>query len=477
MVRTTTGRRRFIQGLGAAMLLPTTLQSCRGGLGGGLDADVIVIGAGMAGLYAATLLEESGARVLVLEGSNRVGGRVYTKFHAPGPIEVGGSEILPDYARLLYLAERHNLELAHEHFGQDYEYHIDGIAYSHDEWSSSPQSRHLTAREREVRPSRLGSVFPLPEHVIEQGEHWLDPEMHKYDFPYSHFLLSRGISQRALELMSTPAASGTTPDEMSVLFMLRNQMRARQRRAAGHPRGYWHMVDGLGNLPQAMANNLHESVVMQQIVTAITAASDRVVVSCKNGRKYRAEYVVSTLPTTTLRDVDITPALPPLQAAAVEALTYRQSTALYFQVLEPYWEVDGRPPAMWSTGPVAKVMHRVNAHHDYIWLNLPAAADRALAQHSMDDLIEYVKTELYKMRPSMRGRVEFIGAQSWSRNPFSVGVSAFRRPGQISRYGDVYARPHGRVHFAGEHTGDMSSGLEGALESGERSAMEILARL
>ncbi len=46
-----------------------------------LDADVIIIGAGLAGLQAAIILEDEGARVLVLEADNRVGGRVHTLDH------------------------------------------------------------------------------------------------------------------------------------------------------------------------------------------------------------------------------------------------------------------------------------------------------------------------------------------------------------------------------------------------------------
>ena len=68
-------RRRFLAGLGLTAL--TVSPVCR--LRAAESADAIVLGAGLAGLYAALLLEEQGLRVTVLEASDRVGGRVQTR--------------------------------------------------------------------------------------------------------------------------------------------------------------------------------------------------------------------------------------------------------------------------------------------------------------------------------------------------------------------------------------------------------------
>ena len=75
------------------------------------DPDVIVIGAGLSGLEAALTLEENGLSVLVLEGRNRVGGRVYTLFDLPGHPEVGGNTIANAYGRCIAAAARHNIEV------------------------------------------------------------------------------------------------------------------------------------------------------------------------------------------------------------------------------------------------------------------------------------------------------------------------------------------------------------------------------
>ena len=66
---------------------------------------------------------------------------------------------------------------------------------------------------------------------------------------------------------------------------------------------------------------------------------------------------------------------------------------------------------------------------------------------------------------------------NWSTNPWSRGTFAYRRPGQIAKYGNIAAATHARLHFAGEHTAVLQSGLEGAMESGERAAMEVLDKV
>lgn len=58
----------------------------------------------------------------------------------------------------------------------------------------------------------------------------------------------------------------------------------------------------------------------------------------------------------------------------------------------------------------------------------------------------------------------------------SDGHIAYRAPGQVQEFGTVAADPHGRIHFAGEHTAISNSGMEGAMESGERAAVEVLMR-
>jgi monoamine oxidase len=82
----TLARRTFLAS-SASLAAPKTLHAKT-------EADVIVIGAGLSGLYAARLLADEGAKVVVDEGRNRVGGRLESYRHLEGAPEAGGDSIL-----------------------------------------------------------------------------------------------------------------------------------------------------------------------------------------------------------------------------------------------------------------------------------------------------------------------------------------------------------------------------------------------
>ena len=78
------------------------------------------------------------------------------------------------------------------------------------------------------------------------------------------------------------------------------------------------------------------------------------------------------------------------------------------------------------------------------------------------------------VRPSARGQLEFLGLKSWGADPFARGGWAYFRPGQITRFCKAMHLSHGKVHFCGEHLSIANRGMEGAMESGERAAQEII---
>jgi monoamine oxidase len=85
-----------------------------------------------------------------------------------------------------------------------------------------------------------------------------------------------------------------------------------------------------------------------------------------------------------------------------------------------------------------------------------------------------VVADLERLRPAAKGQLEVLGYKSWYRDPFSSGDWAVYAPGQVTSFMTDIANPHGRLHFCGEHTAVANRGMEGAMESGERVALEAL---
>jgi monoamine oxidase len=77
--------------------------------------------------------------------------------------------------------------------------------------------------------------------------------------------------------------------------------------------------------------------------------------------------------------------------------------------------------------------------------------------------------------PAVRTEVEKTVVQQWAAERWSRGSFVAFRPGQMSAIMPDITQPEDRLHFAGEHTSSWMGWMEGALESGERAAREILA--
>ena len=80
---------------------------------------------------------------------------------------------------------------------------------------------------------------------------------------------------------------------------------------------------------------------------------------------------------------------------------------------------------------------------------------------------------LARVRPAAAGANEILGVRSWGRDPWTMGAFAEIAPGRCASTAEWTARPHGRIHFAGEHTGFDHPGVEAALASGVRAVVEI----
>jgi monoamine oxidase len=91
-----------------------------------------------------------------------------------------------------------------------------------------------------------------------------------------------------------------------------------------------------------------------------------------------------------------------------------------------------------------------------------------------EDAIAAVIKTLEDMRPSLKGTLKYVHYWTWINNPYAGGAYAYWKPGEITSFSGEIAKPNGRIHFAGEHTAVLARGMEGAMESGERAALEIM---
>ena len=100
-------------------------------------------------------------------------------------------------------------------------------------------------------------------------------------------------------------------------------------------------------------------------------------------------------------------------------------------------------------------------------------AERA-DQMDEEDVNAMVIETIEKVRPAAKGKLEAAGYKSWFRDPFASGDWVNFGPGQVNQFAGVMNEPHERIHLCGDATALSARGMEGALESAERAAVEIL---
>jgi monoamine oxidase len=167
------------------------------------SADVIVIGAGLSGLMAAIELERAGHKVLVLEGRDRVGGKVMTFSDTQGVPEAGGNIIYGDYQRLIALAARLGVELEDQvprlsrHAG--YTLVLDGKPVSRREWPDSPRNPFPPAL-REMMPWQYVPTLTSQENPLKSLEDWYAPANEPLDVSMRDFLRAQGATDDIIRL-------------------------------------------------------------------------------------------------------------------------------------------------------------------------------------------------------------------------------------------------------------------------------------
>lgn len=443
--------------------------------------DTIVLGAGMSGLNSAFLLEQQGQRVLVLEARQRVGGRVFTLLDQPGKPEMGFNSMAAGYGRGIDAAKRAGVELYD--IAPRYKnmapmaLFLDGKPLTRDQWAASPLNPFPAAYKTSMPWEVVNKIVATKTPLIDWTE-WTDPKNAALDVSLRDFLKAQGLSDPAIRLAyDTSPYYGTSAFDVSALMLEYNDGFIKAQALTG-PESL--MVKG-GNslLPTAMAKMLKGDLLLGKEAVAIMSDAGGASVLCADGSSYRAKRIVCSLPFPVVRRIKFYPGLAGPQAQAVATLAGQPLAVAFLPVKARFWDEDKLSPSMWTNGPAGTVLaqHFGATDTEVTGLMLQARGNLArywdsLGKAAASDLI--VRT-LETYRPAAKGKLGPVTIQSWEDETFSGGAWAVFGPGQVSGLAPAMSAPAGNIHFCGEHTATGARGLEGALESSERVALEVLS--
>lgn len=490
MTRIGINRRRVLAGAGIGL----ASSLARPLLGQGSNVDVVVIGAGLAGINAALLLEDAGFSVRVLEGSNRIGGRLLTADDrdVPGAPEMGGSGIGAHYARIIDAARRFGVATGParprtEPVEGQFLYAVRNQRIRPESWP-----------EHELNPFRGEPLGQVPLHVFQFSiygnnplpkgdlEAWQSGNYRKFDVSVHSHIEKLGAPPEAIPLLAgTNMSYGSNTFDLSMLMGYQSGNLISSLYGDDGPfRGQPSMAIAGGNqrLPEAMAAGLRSEILLGEEVTGIRSTDDGIEAVTAEGTSHRAKYCICTLPFSALRLIKLDPPVVGQQRQAMLQLGYTPVFQAHFVPLRRYWEDDELPPSMWTDRAPGRFMalrnnvgdpEEVTSCLSFVNGEMAQHLDRLTPQAAVDRIL----SDLATLRPATKGALKHVKTWSWQRTPFAGGAYAYWKPGQISDYSAAMRRPLGRIHFAGEHTAVLNRGMEGAMESGERAAFEIFDRL
>lgn len=454
------------------------------------DVDVVVVGAGLAGLRAADRLVAAGRSVTLLEARDRVGGRTEEGRLADGtPIELGGMWLGPTQTAALALVDELGLET--------FPTHAEGrtLLRRGTRWTTmgthrgaipkvSPATavRYLRAQRA---LDRLAATVPLdrPWDAVDASAldrrsfgSWLDERV------------PRGEA-RALWEVFVRAVFAAEPDELSLLHVAfyvgsgddvetlqAFERGAQESRVVG---GTWRMSAGL-------ADRLGERIHLGHPVTAVTWDDDGVTVVAEpddGGRvEVRARRCVVAIPPTLAGRIRYRPGLPADRDQLTQQVPMGAVTKVFAAYPTPFWRERGLSgQAIDPTGPVALTVDASppSGTPGVLLGFLEADHARALARVPAAERHRVVLAAFARAFGTRAADPLEVVERDWAAEPWSRGCyGGHLGVGVWTRFGPALTRPVGPLHWAGTETADRWSGyLDGALRSGERAAREVLAAL
>jgi monoamine oxidase len=448
--------------------------------------DVVVIGAGLAGLHAALLLEERGLDVLVLEAQQRIGGRIHSMRQLGSNAEAGGTYIGAGYDRIMRVATRFGIRLIDVtpilEFFREQDLVLGTTTIRQAEWPTHP-ANPFPERDRDLPPWNYHRVLTMRENPLASPEDWLAPKHADLDVSMHAWMRSLGLSEAVIKIgYGINTSFGEDAHDVSALLLLFRAAfsKAQRGRMTEVSRGYT-VENGVQRIPEAMAGALRHEVALACPAVAISEGQDAVRVDCADASHVTAKRVIASIPFGALRKLKLDPPLTGVQAEAVAELRSQPITQVYLGIRRPFWKDDGYAASLFTDSLPGMIAAARSAADPSTVTHLTAWVMGRHAR-SLDGLAQAevgrrVIAGIEQLRPAARGQLELLGVQSWGGDPYAAGAWAYFRPGQIRQFGNAMHTAHGRVHFCGEHLALATRGMEAALETAERAAAEVLGHI
>ncbi len=447
---------------------------------------VIVIGAGLAGLSAARHLVANGADVTVVEARDRVGGRTEGGVTADGtPVELGGQWVGPTQNRMYELIAELGLE-------------------TFPTWNQGQTLIQLGGRTSRMASTRgaVPKLNPFALADLAQGmarfnraankvpltEPWRAGKARDLDGQTFETWIRKNLrttTGRAYFRVACEAIFSAESSDLSALHALFYAHSGTDLDTLiGVDRGAQQdrIVGGSIRIAEAIGAALGDRVRLSTPVRRIDQDDAGVRVTTRDGLVIEGSQVIVTLPPTLAGRLEYGPTLPSWRDQLTQRLPAGSVIKLYAIYPEPFWRADGlNGQAASDEGPIkvtfdnsppsgtpGVLMGFMEANDGREWARR-SLADRR--QAAIDCFVRY-------FGPGAANPTEYL-ERDWMGEEFSRGCyGAHFTPGVWTAFGPALRESVGRIHWAGAECSPVWNGyMEGAVRSGEATAADVIARL
>lgn len=446
-----------------------------------ITRDVVIIGAGVAGLTAARKLRSAGHSVAVLEARDRVGGRLRTDIIDGAMLEIGGQWVSPDQDALIETIAELGLETFSRYREGDSVYiGPDGVRtrFTGDIFPVGPETERVIVELIERLDAMTAEIDP--------DKPWEHPLAAEWDaISWEAWLASQtdDVEARDNVALFTGPAMLTKPDH--AISLLQSLLMAA---SAG---GFSHLVDadfildkrvvgGLQKVPLGLAAELGDDVFLSQPVRTLEWGEGGVR-AIADGMSVSAQHAIIALAPPLYSRISYVPELPRLLHQAHQHVSMGFVIKVHAVYDRPFWREQGLSGTAFSPYELSHEAYDNTNHGDERGTLVGFVSDR-----SADDVFR-IPAEERRARileslshyygPEALNPVVYYesdwGAEEWTRGAYAASFDL----GGLSRWGADLRAPLGPIHFACSDIAGLGyQHVDGAIRMGRLAAEDIIER-